>query len=100
MPSQEVIDKAARLLRENRVSLEDATAYEVVGDHATYTVIIHHDQSYFCSCDAHRAGHTCSHTIATLKFHRDRIDQAKNLLGNKATRERARKRARRRRGKN
>lgn len=69
MASQEVIDKAARLLLANKVSPEDAKVYEVVGEHATYSVIIYHDDSWLCHCEAAHAELACSHGLAALKYH-------------------------------
>ena len=68
-------EKAFKLLRENRVVLEDVTksgmVFKVVGDHGTYTVIVDFiTKKITCECRWSQINPDveCSHVIAVKEF--------------------------------
>lgn len=62
MPSEAVIDKAARLLAEERVEPTDgALVFEVRGDTETYWPVVVSEDRRFCPCPAQGS---CSHVMA------------------------------------
>lgn len=59
------IDKATRLLSEDRVSfLEDARVYRVTGDHHEYAVV-YTPEGIACPCEARTP--LCSHVLAVAQ---------------------------------
>ena len=49
MPLQRMLDKADKLLRSSRVERLDSTHFNVVGDHATYSVVLRGGRVW-CGC--------------------------------------------------
>lgn len=71
MPSEAVIDKAARLLAEGRVAPTDGDfIFEVTGDSGTYWPVVVTDDRSFCPCPAQTG---CSHLQAAESWYLARM---------------------------
>jgi hypothetical protein len=62
VPSDEVIEKAERLLTSQRVKVPDAKVMFVRGDTGDYIVVCTPGGEWLCSCPAY--GSNCSHLVA------------------------------------
>lgn len=69
------INKALRLIAENRVVPYFISDFKIVGfvegDHGTYNVIVYSDGRWACECDFgiyRKNNHACSHAFALLLF--------------------------------
>lgn len=79
MPSQQVVDKAAVLIRDGKIEEEDARTFKVQGQGGIYTVNVW-DLGSRTSCTCPCEG-TCYHMLAALHLVRqDRPDRLINLL--------------------
>jgi predicted nucleic acid-binding Zn finger protein len=62
-----MIEKADKLLRNGRIERLDATHFNVIGDHGTYTVVLKEKRVY-CSCPGYQGKGVCSHSLAVMKL--------------------------------
>lgn len=59
-----MIEKAKKLVRDNRVEHLEGYRYNVIGDHGTYSVVVNQDGLASCNCPGFRARRRCSHSAA------------------------------------
>ena len=59
-----MLEKARKLVRNNRVEQLDGGRYNVIGDHGTYNVVQDPDGRMACSCPGYRDKGNCSHSTA------------------------------------
>jgi len=59
-----MLEKAKKLVRNNRVEPLDGGRYNVIGDHGTYNVVQGPDGRMACSCPGYRDKGLCSHSTA------------------------------------
>ena len=67
-----VLEKAKRLVRDNRIELLDNGNYNIIGDHGTYTVAQDHTGKLSCNCPGYLQKHQCSHITAVMLLTRKR----------------------------
>jgi hypothetical protein len=59
-----MIEKAKKLIRNNRVEHLEGHRYNVIGDHGTYSVVIDQHGLASCNCPGFRSKRRCSHSAA------------------------------------
>jgi len=59
-----VLEKAKRLVRDNRVERLDGGNFNIIGDHGTYNVVIGQTGIIACNCPGYRDKGNCSHSTA------------------------------------
>jgi len=66
LPIDRMIEKAYNLIQKGRVEHIGEEAYNVVGDHGTYTVVRKIDGTVNCNCPGFARRGRCSHSLAVL----------------------------------
>ncbi len=66
LPLEKLMEKAEKLLKSRRVEALGGGAYNVVGDHGTYTVVQNYDGKLSCNCLGFLRKGRCSHSTAVL----------------------------------
>jgi hypothetical protein len=59
-----MLEKAKKLVRDNRVEHLDRHRYNVIGDHGTYSVMVSMKGLTSCNCPGFRQKGRCSHSTA------------------------------------